>query len=232
MTRTLRCANIYDVLKVVALLAMTCDHIAFYLYPQMEWLRIIGRIAAPIFLLLVGYNQSFRFRNSLLIAAILTSVMDGVLIGIWIPQNILWTILIVRMVLHHALPRVAFHEIAMAAVVMIPLTVPFLDFGSFGLLFALIGYRLRQQHSFSTALWLVLSLVLFYLWTYYIILPDLESFAAVATAILFGVMGVVLWCAPYQTPVLRAPRWVAGVASLALYYYVGHKLLLGLIRLL
>lgn len=36
-------------LKIVALVAMTCDHIGKYLFPQVVWLQVLGRIAYPIF---------------------------------------------------------------------------------------------------------------------------------------------------------------------------------------
>lgn len=36
-------------LKIIALLAMTCDHIGLQLFPQCEILRIIGRLAFPLF---------------------------------------------------------------------------------------------------------------------------------------------------------------------------------------
>ncbi len=42
-------------LKIVALAAMTVDHVGALLYPEALWLRVIGRLAMPIiaFLLLV-----------------------------------------------------------------------------------------------------------------------------------------------------------------------------------
>ena len=38
-----------NVLKIIALIAMTIDHIGFFLFPEVQILRIIGRIAFPIF---------------------------------------------------------------------------------------------------------------------------------------------------------------------------------------
>lgn len=40
-------------LKIVALLAMTCDHIGKQLLPQITILQIIGRLAFPIFALIM-----------------------------------------------------------------------------------------------------------------------------------------------------------------------------------
>lgn len=36
-------------LKTIACLSMLCDHIGFLLFPQVQWLRYIGRLAMPIF---------------------------------------------------------------------------------------------------------------------------------------------------------------------------------------
>ena len=49
-------------LKVIAIVTMTIDHIGFYLYPEIEFLRIIGRIAFPIFAFLTA--QSFRYTHN------------------------------------------------------------------------------------------------------------------------------------------------------------------------
>lgn len=39
-----------NVIKWIAIITMTIDHIGYYLFPQLVWLRIIGRIAFPCFL--------------------------------------------------------------------------------------------------------------------------------------------------------------------------------------
>ncbi len=41
-------------LKVVALAAMTLDHIGYILFPQVVWLRVVGRLAFPIFAFMVA----------------------------------------------------------------------------------------------------------------------------------------------------------------------------------
>lgn len=41
-------------LKLIALLAMTCDHIGLALLPQFGWLRVIGRLALPIFAYMIA----------------------------------------------------------------------------------------------------------------------------------------------------------------------------------
>ena len=41
-------------LKIIALVTMTVDHVGAYLFPQIQWLRIVGRLAFPIFAYMIA----------------------------------------------------------------------------------------------------------------------------------------------------------------------------------
>ena len=43
-----------NALKLIALVCMTVDHIGFLLYPHLHILRIIGRVAFPIFAYMIA----------------------------------------------------------------------------------------------------------------------------------------------------------------------------------
>ena len=43
-----------NALKIIALISMTLDHLCILIIPQVEWLRIIGRIAMPIFAYMIA----------------------------------------------------------------------------------------------------------------------------------------------------------------------------------
>lgn len=43
-----------NALKIIALVTMTIDHIGFILFPEIVWLRIIGRIAFPLYAYLIA----------------------------------------------------------------------------------------------------------------------------------------------------------------------------------
>lgn len=43
-----------NVLKMIALVAMTIDHIGFILFPECQWMRIVGRIAYPVFAYMIA----------------------------------------------------------------------------------------------------------------------------------------------------------------------------------
>lgn len=55
-------------LKVIAILAMTIDHIGAFLYPEDLWFRIVGRLTIPIiaFLIVEGYHHTSNIKRYLL----------------------------------------------------------------------------------------------------------------------------------------------------------------------
>ncbi len=57
-----------DGLKVIAILTMTLDHVGAFLYPEQGVLRIVGRIAFPLFgyLLVLGVESTRSLRSYLL----------------------------------------------------------------------------------------------------------------------------------------------------------------------
>lgn len=61
--------NLYDYLKVFAIITMIIDHIGYFLYPEIMWLRVIGRLAFPIFFFLIGRNGSSRISYELIFLA-------------------------------------------------------------------------------------------------------------------------------------------------------------------
>lgn len=51
-----------NALKLIALAAMTLDHVGLLLFPQYEWFRILGRIAFPIFAFMIA--EGCRYTHS------------------------------------------------------------------------------------------------------------------------------------------------------------------------
>ena len=95
--------NLYDYLKVLAILSMVLDHIGYYLFPEILELRLIGRLAFPIFLFLVGFNNSFRWRWGLFWRGIgLWAITAGLSLSLGFGNtgaNILIVILLARMLM-------------------------------------------------------------------------------------------------------------------------------------
>jgi len=61
-----------DALKLIAIISMTIDHVGAILLPQAGWLRIIGRVAFPLFAyqLAVGYMHTHNLSRYVLRLAI------------------------------------------------------------------------------------------------------------------------------------------------------------------
>lgn len=51
-----------NMLKIIALIAMTIDHIGYFIYPNVLWWRIVGRLAFPIFAYLIA--EGCRYTRS------------------------------------------------------------------------------------------------------------------------------------------------------------------------
>lgn len=66
-----------NAIKWIGIITMTIDHVGYYLFPQMIWLRIIGRIAFPCFLYTtiqgVEHTRNFKkYLSQLIVTGILT----------------------------------------------------------------------------------------------------------------------------------------------------------------
>ena len=67
-------------LKIIALICMTLDHIATFIPGAPEWLHLIGRVSAPIFIfcLVVGFDKT-RSRRQMLLRLYILNVAMAVL---------------------------------------------------------------------------------------------------------------------------------------------------------
>lgn len=96
--------NLYDWLKIIAVLTMIVDHCGFFLFPELKELRLIGRFAFPIFLFLVGFNGKYQWSRSLFLSALVVQgffvffdlITGANLAAVW---NILISIILVRLFL-------------------------------------------------------------------------------------------------------------------------------------
>ncbi len=75
-------------LKLLGCLFMTIDHIGVYLFPATRWLRLIGRIAMPIFAYLIAEGCRYtrhKCKHFLLVflSGIVFYVGAGLIAGIW-----------------------------------------------------------------------------------------------------------------------------------------------------
>lgn len=149
---TLHRPNLYDYLKVVALIAMIIDHVWFLLYPDIEILRVIGRIAFPLFLFLVWYNHSYRFRPSLWVRGAILQIgmrtasylwyidmrYANILLAIWVTRIVLWWI---QHQDNFTLEVILFTW----ALFFASSAIQRVDFGTLSIVFGLLWYRVRKR---------------------------------------------------------------------------------------
>ena len=154
-------ANSHDLIKAAAILLMIVDHIGLYLMGNNLWFRVIGRSAAPLFFFATGYTSKHKFNVSLLnygIALTLLTVFtqDNFYL------NILINFVLIKWVLDHYDPTKT-HTLGLVVIFagfigLYIVTSPILEYGTFGLLFA-IGARLMAEQDKRGIYWLAGSIV-------------------------------------------------------------------------
>lgn len=94
-------SNYQDLFKVIALVAMILDHLGLYFYSEVTLLRMIGRIAMPIFCFFAGYNAPNKSpKHIILLYSWLLFILSilvfetfnaiNILLGIYLGQCYLW----------------------------------------------------------------------------------------------------------------------------------------------
>ena len=74
-------------LRIIAIIFMTFDHVGYFLFPQYRWLRIVGRIAMPIFAFLASEsfrhskNKEMYFLRMIVLGSIFTIVKSYFAVG-------------------------------------------------------------------------------------------------------------------------------------------------------
>lgn len=232
--------NTYDLLKIVALLAMAIDHIGFYLFPDQPWLRVIGRISFPTFLFLVGYSDNFRFKPSLLIGAIAVLISANLTGLPFFPFNILFAILLCRLFMQWMtrLPKI-WNELGilwLAMTVFYFSSAFILEYGSLALMFCALGWLTRKGRSQEMKVrlcWLctLFLQVLFQQLTFDFPAIPLIAFIAITVVMGIGLMQFVL--EPYFIPANHtspSPTFWEKIVILfarnSLWFYVIHVIAL------
>jgi len=227
MTSDMRPFNSWDLVKLLGLALMIVDHIGVFFFPDQPWLRAIGRGAAPIFFFLGGYASSYRLRLDLVALGVLLTASNMLVAGELMALNILLSIVLCRLILGWREKKGGIarpFEWYVGAIAMI-FSVAVIQYGSFGLLFALCGYMKRFAERYTLRTRHGFWLLVFFSHGF------LEMFAAkfdVTESLLMAVVltGVymILWrfeVRPAQTPaaVARIGKWTARNMA---YIYAGH----------
>lgn len=208
-----------DALKLLAILTMTVDHVGAILFPQVVWLRIIGRIAFPIFAyqLAAGYIHTHSlplYVRRLAIWGLIAQPVTMIAFGVkpW-TLNIFATLLLGLLSIWGWDRRRWWAVAAALGVAAIQLWLPGVgpDYGVYGVLLCLTSYAFFQH----------------------------RDQLAVAHGLLHLVAGALLW--PLQMYALVSLPFILWPPSLhrmrvrgAFFYayYPAHLLILILVRLL
>lgn len=140
-----------DLWKTAALAIILIDHLGFFIFPDQGWMTAIGRSALPIFFFLIGFARTRQVPWFWWVAGILLTALDVWRVGDWreIDINILINFALIRLCLpvieRHVIThwwRAALLAIGLAA--MIPLAAPWIEYGTEGMLLALVGLAHRR----------------------------------------------------------------------------------------
>jgi hypothetical protein len=140
--------NQWDALKLLALVLMVIDHAGLFFFPAQEWMRALGRGAAPIFMFLVGAAASYRFKWDIFLLAILLTISDFAVVWEINTLNMLFTLMAYRAVFAWLERRKKMitrpFEWLVGSLALIS-TSWIVQYGSTGMIFAVLGYMCKHS---------------------------------------------------------------------------------------
>lgn len=226
----------WDALKIIGLVLMFVDHSGHFFLEDQQWLRGVGRACAPIFLFLVGFAPHYTFDKKLLGLALLLTASDWLVKGDINTLNILWSILLIRLILGHLEKREKYvlrlHEWVIGAIASF-WTLMLFQYGSMGVLIALSGYVFRHKTHYAASTpqrFFYLAIVLYSLPPAF--LGDFTiTTNAIMAASLIGMCMLVEWFVKNPSALLPCPAPLVGGLKLCSRYtafiYVAHLMILG-----
>jgi hypothetical protein len=151
-----------ELLKWMALVTMTVDHIGLLFFPEYPILRIIGRIAFPLFayLLVLGMRSTHNLRgyfDRLLFFAFLSQIPYALLNGVapWEKLNIFATLLLGMAMVYFIERSNIFFLVPLAASAVIPV-----DYGVYGTVTVLLGYLIGKDRRVGSFTFVLINLII------------------------------------------------------------------------
>jgi len=164
--------NSHDLVKILAISIMIIDNVGLFLMYDNIWMRVIGRMAAPLFFYLVGYSGSYKFKYQILalgigLCLIRFFVSDNPsLIGNIIPVDILINFVLIKAILNRFDPaklRTGSLILILAILVLIgEQTRAYIEYGSLGLGIAIGSRLIYKRHPFGKP-WIIIATTAHYL---------------------------------------------------------------------
>lgn len=151
-----------ELLKGIAIVTMTVDHVGLLYFPEYPIFRIVGRIAFPLFayLLVLGMRSTHNLRgyfNRLLFFALVSQVPYVLANGIqpWEKMNIFFT-LALGLIMVYLIER---SSVAFVIPLIVSVVIP-VDYGVYGTATVLFFYLLRRNWKMGVGLFVLVNLVL------------------------------------------------------------------------
>ncbi len=224
----------YDWLKFIAVILMTIDHIGYYLLTSDPlWWRAIGRITFPVWFFMAGYSQSRKLGGEILWLGLLLQIVNFVTYHGINPLNALFSIIICRYVVFWLknkgwVEKYPF-EILVACIFLSPFTTPIFEYGTLGILFAVMGDMVRRGFtSTKYQIYFWLSTVLFLIWQFIWFNFNLAQ----AAVVILGSCYTVWYLARFELKPIRLFSTDSAAASIVrllarntMHYYVAHRAL-------
>lgn len=232
-----------DLLKTFAVILMIIDHLGYYFFPEIRWLRVLGRLCVPIWFFLVGYSKSQRLPATFLLGAFILFLADLGMGRPLLPLNVLVSMCVIRIILTPLMqrmeeqPMLIYVLVILSCLLYLPSNVV-LEYGTLGLSLAVIGYMVRRKEKYDANLILnagFITLTSFCLNTQLGFSFDLGKmiFMDIASAL---IMAVLVYYLPKEhhyprldaTHFLRVPLQLFGRYTLEIY--VAHLLVFKIIQ--
>lgn len=130
---------------------MVVDHVGAYFFPDDLWFRAVGRSCVPLWLFLIGHARGREVPGALLLGALALTAANAAFALPLLALNALFTIAATRLVLDRVVRaflkntnRERMTIVLLSLVLLVPFTDPVAEYGTLGVLFAMMGALVRD----------------------------------------------------------------------------------------
>jgi len=151
----------FDYLKAAAIILTIIDHVGWLLFPDVGWLRVLGRLCVPLWFFLIGYANTREIPGRWFVATFILFLMR-MIVGLQpIPLCILMTMALIRVTIDPLWRWLARRTEYFWWVILLLVffTIPtggmyfnetmhlpgFVEYGTMGMVLALAGYVVRHR---------------------------------------------------------------------------------------
>lgn len=154
-------------LEWIAMLTMLFDHVGLLFFPEEAWMRVIGRMAFPIYCwgIVQGYYRSRnveRYMGRLLVLALLSQLPYAY--AFELPKlNVIFTLLLGLLIIY-VYDRVEKHKMALLSFIALLSALIPMDYGMYGICLMIIYHLWRDRKTIQAHLGLNLIFLLLFGW--------------------------------------------------------------------